>query len=326
MDARSPLPAPRYALGLDVGGTKIAGGVVALHTGEILAGRVIRTGARRGGEAVLGDALVLARDLAGEAAGMGVPLDGLGVGVAELVDPEGNIGSAHAIGWRGVPVRGRFSAVLPAVVESDVRAAALAEALYGAGGAYSLFAFVAVGTGISSCLVQNGRPFAGARGNALVLASSPYSTACTVCGAELHPVLEELASGPALVARYNEARGARAERGEQVLAAAEAGDEAAVEVVRAAGYALGNGVAFLVNVLDPEAVVVGGGLGSAGGLYWESFTASTREHIYGDATRELPILPAALGPDAGLIGAAAATLPPEARSAVRHARYAEAAP
>jgi glucokinase len=58
-------------------------------------------------------------------------------------------------------------------------------------------------------------------------------------------------------------------------------------------------------VLDPEAIIVGGGLGLAGGLYWERFVASTREHIYADNARDLPILRAALGTDAGLIGAAA---------------------
>jgi glucokinase len=61
-------------------------------------------------------------------------------------------------------------------------------------------------------------------------------------------------------------------------------------------------------VLDPEAVVVGGGLGLAGGLYWESFERSAREHIWADATRGLPIVPAQLGADAGLIGAAASVL------------------
>jgi glucokinase len=58
-------------------------------------------------------------------------------------------------------------------------------------------------------------------------------------------------------------------------------------------------------VLDPEAVIVGGGLGLAGGLYWESFVQATRAHIYAEDTRQLPILPAALGADVGIIGAAA---------------------
>ena len=294
------------AVGLDVGGTKIAGGLVARATGEVLLRRVIPTAAERGGQAVLDDCLALAAGLLAEGESRGYAVQGIGVGVAELVDLDGTITSSQTIAWRGLPVQAAFAQLAPALVESDARAPALAEAIYGAGRPYRLFCYVTVGTGISSSLVLDGRPFAGARGNALVLATMPLSTVCTVCGAELHPVLEEFASGPALVARYNQASGQRVERGEAVLAAVEAGDPIAAEVVGSAGDALGSSVAFLVNVLDPEAVIVGGGLGMAGGLYWERFVASTRRHIYADNSRSLPILPAHLGVDAGLVGAAAA--------------------
>jgi len=64
----------------------------------------------------------------------------------------------------------------------------------------------------------------------------------------------------------------------------------------------------MVNVLDPEAVVVGGGLGSAGGLYWEEFVASTRRHIWSDTRRDLPVITAAYGSDAGFVGAATLAL------------------
>jgi glucokinase len=92
-----------------------------------------------------------------------------------------------------------------------------------------------------------------------------------------------------------------------VIAAADAGDHVARDVVRSGAASLGNSIGFLVNIIDPEAVIVGGGLGLAGGLYWETMIESSREHIWAAATRELPILPAALGTDAGLLGAAAAT-------------------
>ncbi len=304
----SPSPdgdADACVLGLDIGGTKIAAGVVSFPSGAVLSRRVIPTGAGRGGEAVLADALALARDLMAEGAARGQAVEGIGVGVAELVDPSGIMTSAHTIAWRGWPLGDRFSHLAPTVVESDVRAAALAEALFGAGRAFSTFAYVTVGTGISSCLVQDGRPYEGARGNALVLASAPLSTICPECGAELHPVLEDVAAGPALVARYNQQAPGSATHGQEVTAAAATGDAVAVRVVRAAGEALGVGVGFLVNVLDPEAVVVGGGLGLAGGLYWEGFLASARRHIWADNTRDLPIVQAALGADAGVVGAAA---------------------
>jgi glucokinase len=226
------------------------------------------------------------------------------MGVCELVDPRGNVTSAYNFDWRHLPVQQQLGEIAPAVVESDVRAAALAEAHYGAGAPFTLFGYVTVGTGISSCLVQAGKPLAGARGNALVLATMPLTTTCTTCGAVLQPVLEEFAAGPALLARYHQAGGRAAQNGQALFAAVADQDAIAVAVVRSAGEALGTSVAFLCNLLDPEAVIVGGGLGLAGGLYWEAFVTATRTHIYAEDTRALPILPAALGVDAGLIGAA----------------------
>ena len=88
------------------------------------------------------------------------------------------------------------------------------------------------------------------------------------------------------------------------MAGAARGEPDAVRVLRDAGEALGSGLGLLINVLDPDAVIVGGGLGLAGGLYWEALVESTRRHIWADTTRELPIMPARLGSDAGLIGAA----------------------
>ncbi|NJN82023.1 MAG: ROK family protein [Caldilineaceae bacterium] len=151
--------------------------------------------------------------------------------MAELVDRAGNVTSAHTIDWRDLPVQSLLSELLPTVVESDVRAPALAEARYGAGREYPLFVYITVGTGISSCLVIDGEPFAGARGNALVLATMPLTTTCSECGARLSPVLEEFASGPALARRFEKRLRQRhgavhemVERGETVLEATQRGD------------------------------------------------------------------------------------------------------
>jgi glucokinase len=293
------------ALGLDVGGTKIAGGLVTWPSAEILCRRVVPTAAERGGEPVLGDVIALARQLAEDARKGSLQVLGIGVGVAELVDAEGRVTSGHTIRWEGLPVRERMNDIASAAVEADVRAAALGEAWFGAGSSFGSFAYVTVGTGISSCLVIDRKPWAGANGNALVMASSPLSTTCERCGAQLAPVLEEFASGPAIARRYREASGSNVTRAEEVLAAV-AHDERAQEVVRSAGFALGVSLAFLVNVTDPEAVIVGGGLGCATGLYWDEMIASARRHIWSKATRELPIVPAALGADAGIVGAATA--------------------
>lgn len=303
MSAIQAVGTKRWCIGLDVGGTKIIGGVVDLSTGAVAIRRQIPTGAGRGGEFVLRDTVALAEELAAAGQMDGAVIEAVGIGIAELVDPDGAIGSAHAIDWLGIPVRAMFEHIAPVVIDSDVRTAALAEARFGAGRPYPIFVYVTVGTGISSCLVQGGVPFVGSRGNALVLASAPITSICERCGVRQDQVLEDIASGPALAARYSARINRPVDSGQEVMAALASGDQEAREVVSTAGDALGNSVGWLVNVLDPDAVVVGGGLGLAGGLYWKRFTASARAHIWSESTRTLPIVPAGLGADSGCIGA-----------------------
>jgi len=294
------------AIGLDIGGTKIAAGVVLWPSGEILERTIIPTKPTRGGKAVLKDTYDLARRLHDWAREQRIEVAGIGAGVAELVDCEGNVTSSCTIDWRGRPVQQRLSEIAVAQVESDVRAAAVGEAVFGAGRGHRIFVYMTVGTGISYCLMQNGQPFKGANGNAITMGSSPLSTVCTHCGVKLHPVLEEFASGPAIAKRFAESRnGEPRETCEEVFRAASNADKDAIAILTSAGEALGVSAAFLVNVLDPEMVVVGGGLGTAGGLYWDAFERSCREHIFADNSRGLPIVTATLGVDAGLVGAAA---------------------
>jgi glucokinase len=301
------------AIGLDIGGTKTAAGVVLWPSGEILRRTVVPTMPARGGEAVLKDTLDLARQLHDWARLEGIEVAGIGAGVAELVDCEGNVTSSCTIHWHDLPIQQRLSGIARAQVESDVRAAARAEAIFGAGRGHRHFVYVTVGTGISCCLVQDGHPLRGAKGNALTMASSPLSTICAHCGVKLRPVLEEFASGPAIARRFAQARGEAEKTGqstetgaaEDVFRSASQGDKAAAEILTSAGEALGVSTAFLVNVLDPEIIVVGGGLGVAGGIYWDAFQQACREHIFADNSRGLPIVSAKLGIDAGLVGAGA---------------------
>jgi predicted NBD/HSP70 family sugar kinase len=137
------------------------------------------------------------------------------------------------------------------------------------------------------------------------MASSPLSWPCDKCGKLSQSTLEEIASGPGLVARFNQRGSRSASSGLDIVAAAASNDRDALDVLRSAGEALGSAVGWLVNVLDPQAVIVGGSIGLSKGPYWESFLASTRRHIWSDAHRALPILQASTGQAAGIIGAAA---------------------
>src|SRR5262245_57795697 len=120
------------AIGVDVGGTKIAAGVVT-RDGESLFPRLLPTAAERGGEAVMRDVEALSTELINRAGEAGLKVAGIGLCVAELVDLQGNVTSGHTIKWGGWPIRERLSQIAPAAVEADVRAAALGEAIHGAG-------------------------------------------------------------------------------------------------------------------------------------------------------------------------------------------------
>ena len=137
------------AIGIDVGGTKIAAGVVT-RAGELLFHRRSLTGAERGGK-WLRDVEAISVELINRARGRNES-HGIGLCVAELVDLDGNVTSGHTIKWNGWPIRDRLSRIAPTVIESDVRAAALAEVIYGAGRDYEIFLYLTVGTGVSCCL------------------------------------------------------------------------------------------------------------------------------------------------------------------------------
>jgi glucokinase len=293
-------------IGIDVGGTKIAGGIVDVGNGSVHTRVEKPTGAERGGDRVLDDVVEIASELADDMRHDATPRR-LGVAVCELVDPSGAITSAQTVDWRDLDVVGFLAGVGWATIASDVRAGAAAEARFGAGRGVDPFVYLSVGTGISSTLVLGGEPYAGRHGSALVAASGTFSTTCPHCGELVEVVPEDVASGLGMVRRMQARRAdASFTRAEDVLAAADTGDDDAREIVDEGGRMLGSIVASLINVLDPEAVVIGGGLGLAAGRYRERFEASLAEHIWAPTSRSTPILDAALGADAVLIGAALA--------------------
>jgi glucokinase len=299
---------PVTAIGIDVGGTKIAGGLVEIATGLVRARRQQPTSPDRGGEAVFADVQQQAETLAAEGRRLGVTLAGIGVGLPQLVTPDGAVRSAHLFDWCRIPAVQRLGHIAPARLQSDVRAAAQAEATFGAGAGHSLFCYVTIGSGMSYCLVQDGAPFAGAHGYAIHFASMPQWSRCVACGRVHDEVLEEVAAGPGIARADAKRRGGPIRTTEAILAAASTGDPDAVAVVTDAAMAAGATIGQMVNMLDPTALVIGGGVGMAGGFYGERLAAAIRSHVFAPDVRDLPILPAALGPDAGIVGAALAAI------------------
>ena len=269
-DAGLRYPVTR-AVGIDVGGTKIAAGLVDVENGRVLAREELPTRPERGGREVLADCAALAYAL--ESGTLPV-----GIGLCELVGLDGRPASADTVDWRDLDL----SSIVEAprlVLVSDVMAAARAEARFGAGADRSPFLYVVVGTGASACLVVGGEPYVGSRGLALVLGAPPVET---------------LASGSAL------ARRAGVDRAEDVIA-----DPAWAWLVDEAADALGQVLAVLVNALDPELVVVGGGLGREPSFH-ARVAAALHPLIAYPRTPPLEVVGSALGADTGIVGAALA--------------------
>nr|WP_276547941.1 ROK family protein [Brachybacterium muris] len=289
-----------------MGGTKITVG--AVHPdGTVTGKRTIPTGAERGPEAILADLVSLLGCLHAEVPDAVL----IGIGSAGVVGPsDGSILSAtDAIpGWAGTPLATHVTdrMGLPAYALNDVHAHALGEARRGAGDGRASMLMVAVGTGVGGGFVQDGQVLVGHRAVAGHVGHIPVPEAaglpCT-CGRSGH--LEALASGPATRAAYLRAGGelGDTEDTREVVRRAEAGEQLALEVLTTGARAVGRSIGALVNVLDPEIVVLSGGMAGAGELWWqavhEGVALEAMDRVAGTA-----VVPATAGADAALLGAA----------------------
>ena len=293
----------RRWLGVDIGGTKTRVGLVDADHRVLDVGEA-PTPARDGPRAVLEVVAGLARALGGQGAGVAA----CGVGTAGVVDPAAGtvVASTDAIaGWAGVPIVQQLSGLLglPVRVDNDVNAFALGEAAGGAARGRAHVLAVTVGTGVGGAFVLRGRLWRGAHHNAGEIGHLPvpgFGDRRCSCGAGGH--LESVSAGPAMAASYRRLTG-DAVGFPEVARRAEAGDGAAVEVVEEGGGVLGQLLAGLVNAVDPEAVIVGGGVAAAAGRYWAAAQRQFGHHLL-PAVAGVPMLAARLGSDAVVVGAA----------------------
>lgn len=305
----------RRAIGLDIGGTKIAGGVVD-ESGALLAEITERTPEESDADAVAPILLDIVERLRAKHA----DVSAVGVGAAGIVEwPEGRMVWAPNNAYQDWPVREQLEKAtgLPAVVDNDANVATLAEARLG-GTRNRELVLITVGTGIGGGLVLGGQIYRGPTGRGAELGHIILNPDGPVCGCGNHGCFEAYASGTALTRMGREAAGddpqgliARlgAEQGEvtgqTVTAAAERGDAVAVQLFERLGRWLGVGIASLANIFELEAVAVGGGLVETGDLLLEPARRAAREFAYATQARvTVPIRPATFGSDAGMVGAA----------------------
>jgi glucokinase len=313
-NAEEPL---RTAVGLDVGGTKAAGLLVA-EDGRVMARHVAETPAEDV-EATMATLFDVIETLRKENDPVAV-----GIGGAGMVDFEaGVMRFAPNLAWRELPLRDMVSEQtgLPCVLDNDANAACWGEYRFGAGRGRRHMLLVTVGTGIGGGIVADGALFRGAHGFAAEVGHVVVEPDGPLCGCGNRGCFEQVASGRALdrlgraaasehpdgvIARL---AGSDDVTGRHVTDAAGRGDPIARQIIEEVGIRLGVGIAGLVNVLDPEVVVVGGGVADIGPPLLDPARAAFRDAVLApDHRPEVPILPAALGNDAGAIGAAALAL------------------
>lgn len=298
-------------LAVDVGGTKTTAAVV-LPGAHVLARAGAATPAQDGPQAVLATVVHLARAVSEAAAGQGAAAPvAVGIGTAGVVDPQGRtvVAATSALaGWAGTPVADHVEDALgvPAAVLGDVQAFLAGESAAGAArGARSAVAVMA-GTGIGGAVAVNGRVLRGAGGAAGHLGHIPVPGAERLpcpCGRQGH--VEAVASGPAMTeAARRRLPGRRIDDLRSVARLAHDGVPEAIAILESGGTAAGVALAGVVAALDPDVVVLGGGVLSAGPWYGGALRAAVAAHTL-PLLRGVAVRHCVLGADAVLLGAAA---------------------
>lgn len=291
-----------HAIGIDVGGTKTKACIVRLSDGAVIAERTEATRCEDGGAAVLDLVCDLAAAMRDRARAETLETTALGICLPELVTRTGEPASAWNFDWRGLDYRSHLAGFGPVHIESDVRAAAFAEGWLGAGEGVDPFVYATISTGLSHSLVIGGTPYEGARGFAIHFSGSDL-VAFDRDGRELRHNLELFAGGKALGERFGAAIG-RPDATALDLFRAEASDPRAAKMVADALLSLASYLGQLINTLDPAVLVLGGGIGSDPKVT-PRLAALTRDFIWAEGARDMPIVPSRIGDTACAIGVAA---------------------
>ena len=324
----------RYVIGVDIGGTKIVAALVR--------GRVLEPGARPPAEVEtpeIVDRFTMLTDVSSPEAcvrgleaciadlehGSGT-VEGIGIGVASMVDfAGGRVVESVNLPLKDVQLRDllqqRFA--VPVVIDNDATAACIGEHVYGAGVGARDMLMLTLGTGVGGGIISGGRPLRGASGAAAEIGHMIIDVNGPKCPANCpnRGCLEAYAAGPAMGAAARVAAELEPESAlGRALAAGRTvdsklltrlaleGDAGATAVLERTGEYLGAGLVTLSNIFDPELIVIGGGAAAAGDLLFEPARRVLAARALPPARDRVRVVPAALGPDAGFIGAAALAL------------------
>lgn len=308
-----------YSIGVDVGGTKVLGGVVD-ESGKVHA-HARRDTPRQGGTALTQTIAEVALELLQEFA----EVKCVGISAAGFVssDRKTMLAAPNIAGWNGIDLDAELSALigLPLVIENDANAAAWGEARFGAGVNENHIMMLTIGTGIGGGLVVNGELYRGAFGIAAEFGHVRVVPEGHLCGCGARGCFEQYASGNALLRHAREAINASPEvarnllslgdgtvagvTGKHITDAARLGDPVALAAFNTTAQWLGAGIASLSVALDPACVIIGGGVIDAGELLLTPTRAAVERYMPFAGKHPSPrIIAAQLGNEAGLVGVA----------------------
>ena len=310
----------KYYIGVDVGGTGIKAGVEN-EKGEILSKGSTPTMQEHPYQAVIADMAALCLRVVEEAKLTVADIESIGVGVPGICDPHtGIIPFCTNLGWHEVPFVAelRSHIDLPVIVDNDATVAGFAESIAGVSAGTHSSVFVTLGTGVGGGIIINGRPYSGAHGVGSEIGHMILKMDGELCTCGNYGCFERYASATAII---REGRKAVAEHPESLIMArcggdpekinakividcAKEGDETAVAVFDEYVRGLALGIVNLINVIDPEVVVLGGGVSMAGDFLLDALREKMKPYIFFKTMPYARVELAQLGADAGIIGAA----------------------
>ena len=319
----------RFVIGVDLGGTNIVVGAMSIDGAETHGMHSAPTGSEDGADAVIARMVgMVETTITDTITQTGVGRDafvGVGVGAPGPLDRErGLVLLTPNLGWRDIPLRARISegTRLPASLDNDANCATYGEWWIGAARGARNVIGVTIGTGIGGGLILNGQLYHGASDVAGEIGHTTIDQNGRRCGCGNYGCLEAYASGPAIADRAREALAFDEASllpgmvdgdlsritAQTVYAAASEGDAVAREVVRDTARYLGTGIANLLNIFNPDVVVIAGGVTQAGDALFEPLRAEVRRRAFKPAVDACRIVPGALPGTAGVVGAAATFL------------------
>jgi glucokinase len=316
----------QFIVGIDLGGTNIAAGAMPTDGTREIAMRMVSTHAEEGADAVVDRIAALIEDVIAETraeTGAGRE-DFLGVGIGSpgpLDRARGVVIVTPNLGWREFPLRDEVAkrVNLPATLDNDANCATLGEWWCGAAKGGRNVVGLTIGTGIGGGLILDGKLYHGSSDTAGEVGHTTIDSTGRRCKCGNYGCLEAYTSGPAIAERAREALDGDGDSvmpslvdgdpgritAQTVFEAAKRGDALALEVVRDTAHFLGVGISNLINIFNPDILVVAGGVTQAGELLFNPLRAEVRRRAFKPSVEACRIVPGALPLSAGVVGAVA---------------------